>query len=174
MRAGDADCVFIRTHDQPPRLRPFENRNSLRACGGDLGIIVVCGSGTDDTIRALNVFGAVTDMDLNALCHQFVRGDGGVHIGACDGHTLVSQNQTERTHGNAADADEMDMLARQQVFVQALADICHIDSSNSFVHTIIVRESRFYKRKLTRRQRLPGEAAQPADRRKAPDLGTGR
>ena len=133
VRAGNADRVFIFTHDQAPRLRALKNGNALRARGSDLRIVVVCRSGADDAVRALDILRAMPDVHSDSLCDQFIRGNRGIHVRPGDDHSLVPQNQAKRPHGNAADADQMDVLSRQQIFIQPFTDVCHVHSSNTIV-----------------------------------------
>ena len=109
--AADADGVFVVPHDDTPGLGPLENGDAGLPGGGDLGVIVVGCGGADDAVGALDVLGAVADMDLNAVGQQLVGGNGGIHVRARDLDPHALQHQPQGAHGNAADAHQMDMLA---------------------------------------------------------------
>ena len=126
---GYADGVFIFAHDHAPGLRPLEHGDALRTGRGDLGIVVVGGGRADDAVRALNILGAVADVHFDALGDQLVGGDGGVHVRTGDRDAHAAQHQSERPHGDASDADQVNVLAGDKVAVQTFEIVCHIPSS---------------------------------------------
>ena len=128
MGAGNADGVLILTHDQPPRLRALKNRDTHGTGGGNFGIVIVGGGCADDAVRALNVARAVADMHLNALFYQLIGRDRRVHIRAGNGHAHAPKHQTQRTHGDTADTNQMYMFSGHQIGVQAFTD-CHKKAS---------------------------------------------
>ena len=122
--AGNADGVFVFAHNQPPGLGALKDRNAHGAGSGDLGIVVVGCCGADDAVGTLNIFGAVADMDLNALGDELIGGNRGIHVRTGDDHAHAPQHKTQGPHGNAADTNEMNMFSRNQIGVQSFAD-CH-------------------------------------------------
>lgn len=64
-----------------------------------------------------------------ALGDQLVGGDGGVHVRAGDRDAHAAQHQPERPHGDAADADQVNVLTGDKVAVQTFEIVCHIHSS---------------------------------------------
>ena len=122
--AGNADGVFIFAHDEAPGLCAFKDRDAQGAGSGDLGIVIVSCCGADNAVGALDVFGAVADMDFDALGDELIGGDRGVHVRTGDHHAHAPQHKTQGPHGNAADADEMNVFAGNQIGVQSFAD-CH-------------------------------------------------
>ena len=127
--AGHADGVFVFAHDHTPGLRPLEHGDALRAGRGDLGSVGVGGGRADDAVRALNILGAVADVHFDALGDQLVGGDGGVHVRAGDRDAHAAQHQPERPHGDASDADQVNVLTGDKVAVQTFEIVCHIPSS---------------------------------------------
>ena len=70
MGAGDADGVAIVHHDGAPRLCPLKDRDAGGAGGLDLRVVVVDGSGADDQVGTLDVFGKMADGHVEALLQQ--------------------------------------------------------------------------------------------------------
>ena len=124
--AGNADGILIGLHDLTPCLRTLKHRNAAGAGSRDLRIVIVRRGGADDAVGTCNVLGTVTDGHDNALTDQFIRGNRGVHIGTCHQHTHTLEHQSQRTHGNAADAHQVYMLARNQVFLDVLVLFNHV------------------------------------------------
>ena len=111
VRAGDADGVAVRLHDIAPCLCALKNRNAGCAGSGNFGVIIVGSGSADDAVRTLNIFCPVPDRNGNALCHQFVGRNRGVHIRTGNLHAHAAQHQPQRAHGNAADADQVRVSA---------------------------------------------------------------
>ena len=126
MGAGNTDRIFIGLHDLAPCLCALKNRDAGSAGSSDLRIVVVCSSGADDAVSALNIFGSVTDGHLNTLTDQFIRGNRSIHIGTRDQHAHALQHQSKRAHGNAADANKMHMLSRSQIIFHMLVMFSHV------------------------------------------------
>ena len=115
MGAGDANCIFIVAHNHAPSLRPLKHRDSSGTGGGNFRVIVVDGGGANDAVYSLHVLGVVANIDLNATRDQFIGGHGGIHVRAGNLHAHAAQNQTQRPHRYAADADQMDSFAGNKV-----------------------------------------------------------
>lgn len=115
MGAGNADGIFVGLHDHAPGGGPLKNGDTQPPGGGDLRVVVVGGGSADDAVGPLNVGGAVADVDMDALGLQLLRGNGGVHVGARDVQAHPLQHQAQGTHGNAADAHQMDVVARGEI-----------------------------------------------------------
>ena len=111
MGTGYADRIFIALHDHAPGLRAFENGDSQCACCCDLGIVVVGGCCADNAVCSLDVVGFVADVDRDAFLNQFVCGYRRIHVGTGNGQALGSKDQSEWTHGYAANANQMCMHA---------------------------------------------------------------
>ena len=126
MGTGEADGVFVFTHDHAPGLGTLKNRDTGGSGGLNFGIVIVGGGGADNAVRPLNILGPVADGNMDALGDQLVRGNGGIHIRTGHQQTHTLQHQAQRTHGNAADADQMHMLARLDVLIDDLTAIVHI------------------------------------------------
>ena len=117
--AGNADGIPVGLHDLAPGLCPLENRNTCCPGGSDFRIVIMCGSRTDDAVRADDVLSAVTDGHINAFGDQFVGRNGCVHIGARNQQAHILKHQAQRAHGNTADANHVHMAARlEEVFYQ--------------------------------------------------------
>ena len=113
--AGDADGILVCLHDLAPGLSALKDGDAGGACSGDLGVVVVGGGGADDAVSAFDVLGLMTDADGDALVDQLLGGSGSGHVrtGDIDAHAL--QDQAQRTHGNAANADQMDAAAGSDI-----------------------------------------------------------
>ena len=111
MGAGDADRVLVLLHQHAPGLGPLEDGDAGGSGGGDLGVVVVGGGGPDDAGRAPDVLRPVADVDGDPGGPELVGGDGGIHVGAGDLHAALPKHQGQGTHGNAADAHQMNALA---------------------------------------------------------------
>jgi len=124
VRAGDADRVAVGLHDVAPGLRALEDGDALGPGGGDLGVVVVDGGGADDAVGAADVLGAVADKDGDTVIDELARRNGGVHVGAGDLHAHAAQHEAERTHGDAADADEVGAPAGLEVIRNIVGGGC--------------------------------------------------
>ena len=107
---GHADGVAVGLHNHAPGLGPFKHRDTSHTGSSDLRVVVVGCSGADNAASALDIFGPVADGDLNALGDQFIGRDRGIHIRAGDQQAHALQHQTQRTHGNAANAYQVHMV----------------------------------------------------------------
>ena len=83
------------------------------------------GRRADHAGRAVDIFGPMADGNGNALGNQLLRGAGGIHVGAGDGHAHSLQHQAQCPHGNTADAHQMDVRPRFQIVFQFFAAIFH-------------------------------------------------
>ena len=142
---GNAHCVLISLHDHAPSLGPFKHGNA--GCTGccDLGIIIMHSRSTDHTSRTRHIFRLMSDVHLDALGHQLIRRTGGRHIGAgyFQPHTL--QHQSQRTHGDTTDANQMHTLTGHKIsfqfFRQPLIHINHI-----LRYTFVCKQPLYYIR----------------------------
>ena len=116
MGAGNADGIFVGLHDLAPGLCPLKHRDTGSAGCGNLRIVVVGSGGADDAVSTLEIFCLMADDHGNALGDQLVGGSGGGHVGAGNGEAHALEHQAQGAHGNAADADQMDMMSRCQIF----------------------------------------------------------
>ena len=74
----------------------------------DLRIVIMHGSGTHDERRTLDVLRLVL---VGNLCAQSLQPRGNIRtqtVGAGNRHAAAEQQLTERVHGHAADADQVD------------------------------------------------------------------
>ena len=111
MGAGEADGVFVSSHDIAPGLRALKHGDVFCHGSDNFGVFVVNSGSTDDAVRALNILRLVTDGNGNARFLQMVGGFALMHIGAGDLDAHAMEHHTQSTHGYTADADEMHMLA---------------------------------------------------------------
>ena len=115
MGTGNTDGIFIGAHDLAPSLGPLKNGNPRGSGGSNLRIIIVGGGSADHALGTGYIRGAMADGNRNTLGLQLFRRKGTAHIGAGDHHTHPLQYQTQRTHGHAADTDQMNPAARLQI-----------------------------------------------------------
>jgi hypothetical protein len=115
VRAGDAQGVAVAVHDRAPRLRTLKDRDAACDRAGDLGIVVVDGSGADNKIGIAEIVRRVTDGDGNAQRAQVLHGGGVVHVAALHGESHGMQDLGERAHRHAADAGEVRPLAGYEI-----------------------------------------------------------
>ena len=112
--AGDAKGVLVVGHECAPGLSPLVDGDVCGVSGGDLGVVVVDGSGADHQILALHIFGKVTDDDLDAQSAQVLHRLALLHIGAGDDDAHAVQHFGQRGHGHAANAHQMGAAAGLQ------------------------------------------------------------
>ena len=109
----------LRKSGEPYIIHPLAVAEIVAEIGLDTDAIVAallhdCLEDTDsadDAVRTLNIFCPVPDRNGNALCHQFVGRNRGVHIRTGNLHAHAAQHQPQRAHGNAADADQVRVSA---------------------------------------------------------------
>ena len=113
--AGDADGILVCLHDLTPCLGALEDGDAGGTGSGDLGVVVVGGGGADDAVSAFDVLRLMTDADGDALVDQLLGGGGSGHVRAGDGDAHALQDEAQRTHGDTADADQMDTAAGSNI-----------------------------------------------------------
>ena len=113
---GYAYGIFICLHDNAPGLGPFENRNASHPGCGNLRIVIMGGSGTDNAVRSPDIFLPVTDIHLDAFGNQLIGGNRGIHIGAGYRQTHSLKYKSQRTHRHTADSNQMHPLSRLEIF----------------------------------------------------------
>ena len=124
--AGNADRVLIGLHDLAPGLSPLKHRNTGCTGSGDLRVVIVGSSGTDNAVRALNILSLMTDSNRNSLSDQLIGRSGSAHVRTRDMNAHSLENQSQRTHGHAANANQMHMTARRDVLLNILILNQHI------------------------------------------------
>ena len=113
--ARDADGIFIGLHNLAPGLCPLEYRNTGAAGSGNLRVVVMSCSSADDTVSAPDIFCPVTNVYMDAFFNQLIRGQGRAHIRAGNLQPHPLEHQSQGAHGNAADANEVHPLARNEI-----------------------------------------------------------
>ena len=126
MGAGNTDRILIGLHDLTPGLSPLKHRNTGCTGSGDLRVVIVGSSGTDNAVRALNILSLMTDCNRNSLSDQLIGGSGSAHVRTGDVNAHSLENQSQRTHGHAANANKMHMAARRNVLLNILILNQHI------------------------------------------------
>ena len=111
VRAGDADRLIERAHQPPQQHRALNLRNAQPLRLGALGVAFRNGGRIDHQIRAVDVFGAVADVNLYAQLFERFGLVGGVAVGAGHGTALLQHEPRQPAHGAAADSDKMQMLS---------------------------------------------------------------
>ena len=107
MGTGDTDRIAIGNHDGAPGLGTFQYRNPQLPCTGNFRVIIMYGSGADDQIRTLYIFGKMCICNFCAERNQLVRY---IRLGTVRaGHlcTQVQQQLCQRGHRNTTDANKM-------------------------------------------------------------------
>ena len=123
--AGDADGVGIAPHENAPGLGALEDGNALGAGGGNFRVVIVGGGGADEERRAFNVLRPVADGHGNTLRLQLVGGGRAVHIRPGDHKTTGAEHQSQRTHGDAADAHQMGVGAGFEICFNGRCRMIH-------------------------------------------------
>ena len=130
VRAGDAERVAVILHDRAPRLRALKHRKPAAVRLNDLRVFVVHGGGADDKFGVRrDVLRAMPDEHGNAERAQMRHVRPLVHVRTGDRDAHAAQHQSERPHGDASDADQVNVLTGDKVAVQTFEIVCHIPSS---------------------------------------------
>ena len=100
--------------DVAPGLGTFKYRDTLLCGSNNFGVLVVDSGSADNAVCPLNVFGSVADGNGDPRLFQMVSGFALIHVRAGDMDAHAVKHHAQRTHGYAADANEMDMLSGLQ------------------------------------------------------------
>ena len=111
VRAADVDGVRVALHQLAQQRGALHLRDAQARGFGALGVLRADGGGVDDQVRAVNVFGAVTDVHGDALVLEHLCRIGSGGVGAGDGDAGLLQHAGQAAHGAAADADHVRALA---------------------------------------------------------------
>ena len=114
---GYTHGIFICLHNDTPGLCPFKNRDSCHPGSSNFRIVVVGGSGTDNTVRSPDVLLPVSDVHLDSFGNQFIGGNRGIHIGTGYRQTHSLKYKPQRTHGHTTDSNQMHPLSRLEIFL---------------------------------------------------------
>ncbi len=107
VRTRYRNTAVISAGDNAEHDAALDCGNSLFLCRCQLGVVGLYRCGIDDKLRALDIFGFVTHVYLDAVALDTVERVALIHIGAGQLKALAVQNLGERTHTRAADADEV-------------------------------------------------------------------
>ena len=112
-----AQGVLIVAHNGAPGLGPLEDGNPGGPGGGDLGVVVVDGGGTDDTVGTLHALRQVADDHRDAQRAQMGHGSALVEIGAGNVYPCAVEHLAQRGHGYPADAHQMGALTGADIIM---------------------------------------------------------
>ena len=118
MGAGNADGILVRLHNDTPRLGSLKHRNTQCPGTGNLRVVIMHRSGTNNAVCIANILRPVADLHTNTLGNQLIGGNRGIHIRAGNDQSHTLQHKTQRTHGYAADTDQMDLFPRLYKFLK--------------------------------------------------------
>ena len=88
--------------------------------------------GADDAVRAFDIFGPVTGVDRDTGFFKILGSTGGIHIRAGDLNPHAFEDKAERTHGNAADSDKMDVFSGQKIGAKLFDSMIHMVTSKRY------------------------------------------
>ena len=115
--ACHAQGVLVVAHNGAPGLSPFKDGDTGSPGGGNLGVVVVDGGGTDDAVCSLYALGQVANDHGNAQRAQMGHRCALVEIGAGDVYPCAVEHLAQRRHGHAADAHQMSALAGTDIIM---------------------------------------------------------
>ena len=115
--------ITIDTGEEHKTLQTVERICSeLTAAGADrTSYLVGFGGGI-----VTDITGFVTDGDIDTFADQFISRNGSIHVRTRNQHAHALQHQTKGAHRYAADANQMHMLARSQIFFNLLINLSHV------------------------------------------------
>ena len=111
MGAADVDGVAIALHQLTQQLGTLHAGQAKPLHFHPFGIIRQDSGGIDHQISAMDVFGLLSDMDLDAHVAQLRQRVAVCAVGAGNAVALFGQHFRQSGHAGAADADHMNMLA---------------------------------------------------------------
>ena len=112
-------------HNSAPGLSTLVDGDAAGHSACDLGVAVMNGGGADHYITFTQVFCVMANGHLNAQFPQMQNSFALVHVGTLDFQACSAQNLSQRAHGNTADTDQMDPLARDQKIVNGTGIVHH-------------------------------------------------
>ena len=133
MGARNRNGIPVPVTEQPQHHRALDARDTGRPGRGQLGVIGFHSGGVYHQIRPLDIFGAVSHEDGDAVGFNAIQGIALVHIGTADGIPAVEQDFGDGAHPAAADPHKMNMMACiQKVFVFHKNRLLFLDSGMVF------------------------------------------
>ena len=120
-----AQGIGIVLHNGAPGLGPLVDRDAPGHSAGNLRIAVVDGGGADHELTVPQVIGIEADGHGDTQGAQVADGITFRHIGALDLEPHAPQDLRQRTHGHAADADQVYAFAGNQVFADGIRIVHH-------------------------------------------------
>ena len=112
-------------HDGAPGLSTLVDRDPPGHSTGDLGIAVMDSGGAHHKVTVPQIVCIMTDGDGNIQPAQPADGIAFRHVGALDAEPHAPQDLRQRAHGHAADADQVDTFAGDQVFADGFRIVHH-------------------------------------------------
>ena len=135
--AGNADGIFIGFHNLAPGLGTLKHRNAGAAGCRNLGIVIVGGSGADNAVRPLNIFGTMANGHMDSFFNQLLCGKRSAHIRAGNLQPHSLQHQSQWPHRNAANANQMHPTAGNDVFRNITGFHKNNSPTRAHIHTIL-------------------------------------